>query len=557
MLKNLYIENIAVIEKTAIDFTSGLNVLTGETGAGKSIVIDSINAILGNRTSRDLIRNGSENAFVSAEFEDLSKKVVEKLDELGFAPEEDGSVMVQRELTLSGKGKCRINGRPTTVGVLKELGEYLIDIHGQHASYELMKPELHINYIDKLGNIEDALIEYRKAYREYTKLRTELEKAELDEGERARRLDLLRYQVQELEQADFYVGEFEELSEKRQLIENKEKIAKSLNEAHEYLNGTDEIDGAVRQLEMACDSLGDISEYMPDAEEVINRLQNSLYELEDCREEVFSMFEAADSETESLEEIEDRLDLIYTLGKKYGPTIEEMLDFLDKASKELEFLEKYDENRDDLRKSCRAAEAKAKKLAEEISVKRSVISDEFRAAVKQEMTYLDMPNVELVISQEKCELNNNGCDRIEILISTNPGELPKPVAKIASGGELSRMMLAIKNVLADKDDIDTLIFDEVDTGISGSAAQKVGFKLREVSRNRQVLCVTHLAQIAALANTHFKIVKSVSDGKTYTNVNELDHNGRRDELARIIGGVDITKATLDYAEELLSQSAEN
>lgn len=557
MLKNLYIENIAVIEKTAIDFTGGLNVLTGETGAGKSIVIDSINAILGNRTSRDLIRNGSENAFVSAEFDELSDRVLEKLNELGFSPEEDGSVMIQRELTLSGKGKCRINGRPTTVGVLKELGEYLIDIHGQHASYELMQPELHINYIDKLGNMDDALDEYRKAYREYSKLKSELEKAELDEGERARRLDLLRYQVQELEQADFYVGEFEELSEKRQLIENKEKIAKALNEAYEYLNGTDETDGAVRQLEMSCDSLGDISEYMPDAEDIINRLQNTLYELEDCREEVFSMFETADSETESLEDIEDRLDLIYTLGKKYGPTIEEMLDFLDKASKELDFLEKYDENRDELRKSCHAAHTKAKELAEKISARRAAISDDFRTAVKREMTYLDMPNVELVIQQEKCELNNNGCDKVEILISTNPGEIPKPVAKIASGGELSRMMLAIKNVLADKDDIDTLIFDEVDTGISGSAAQKVGFKLREVSRSRQVLCVTHLAQIAALADTHFKIVKSVSDGKTYTNVNELDHEGRKNELARIIGGVDITKATLDYAEELLSQSAGN
>ncbi len=556
MLKNLYIENIAVIEKTTIDFANGLNILTGETGAGKSIVIDSINAILGNRTSKELIRNGAENAFVSAEFEELSERSLEKLEDLGFTPEEDGSVMIQRELTLSGKGKCRINGRPTTVSVLKELGEYLIDIHGQHASYELMKPEFHISYIDKLADIESDLSEYRKAYREYSKLRSELAKAEIDEGERERRLDLLRYQVQELEQADFYIGEYEELSERRQLIENKEKIAKALNEAHEFLNGTDDTDGAVRQLEMSCDSLSEVSDYMPDAEEIINRMQSALYELEDCREEIFSMFETADGETESLEDIEDRLDLIYTLGKKYGPTIEEMLDFLDKASKELEFLEKYDENRDELRKSCHLAEEKAKKLAKAISEKRTKTADEFRTEVKREMTYLDMPNVELVIKQEQCELNNNGCDRIEILISTNPGEIPKPVAKIASGGELSRMMLAIKNVLAGRDDIDTLIFDEVDTGISGSAAQKVGFKLREVSHSRQVLCVTHLAQIAALANTHFKIVKSVSDGKTYTNVTELDHEGRKNELARIIGGVDITKATLDYAEELLSQSSD-
>ena len=262
MLKKLYIENIAGIEKTTIDFANGLNILTGETGAGKSIVIDSINAILGNRTSKELIRNGAENAFVSAEFEELSERSLEKLEDLGFTPEEDGSVMIQRELTLSGKGKCRINGRPTTVSVLKELGEYLIDIHGQHASYELMKPEFHISYIDKLADIESDLSEYRKAYREYSKLRSELAKAEIDEGERERRLDLLRYQVQELEQADFYIGEYEELSERRQLIENKEKIAKALNEAHEFLNGTDDTDGAVRQLEMSCDSLSEVSLFL-------------------------------------------------------------------------------------------------------------------------------------------------------------------------------------------------------------------------------------------------------------------------------------------------------
>ena len=555
MLKNLYIENIAVIEKTNIDFTEGLNALTGETGAGKSIVIDSINAILGNRTSRDLIRNGAENAFVSAEFTELSPEMISAVEELGFEPEEDGSVLVQRELSLSGKGKCRINGRPAPVGTLKALGEKLIDIHGQHASYELMSPELHITYIDKLGELEQELSEYREVYKEYSRLRNELNKANVDESERARKLDLLSYQVNELEQADFYVGEYEELCDRRQIIENRERISSALNEAHDLLNGSDDSDGTIQQLEYACDSLESVLDCMPETDEIAKRLRNAVYELEDCRDELVSLNDAADSEGESLEEIEDRLDLIYTLGKKYGSTIEEMLDFLDNARKELEYLEKYDENKEELAKKCQKARIKAQELAKLLSEKRKTAAKAFSESVRREMTYLDMPNVELIVKIEECPLNNDGCDNVEILISTNPGEIPKPVAKIASGGELSRMMLAIKNVLADKDNVDTLIFDEVDTGISGSAARKVGLKLKEVSKTRQVLCVTHLAQIASLADTHFKIKKSVDSGKTYTEVTYLDHEGRRNELARIIGGVEITKATLDYAEEMLSSDS--
>lgn len=552
MLRNLYIENIAVIEKTNIDFTTGLNILTGETGAGKSIVIDSINAILGNRTSKDLIRNGADSAFVSAEFEDLSESALGAFKENGFEPEEDGSILIQRELTVSGKGKCRIGGRPTSVSVLRTLGEYLIDIHGQHASYELMSPDLHITYIDKLGGLEDELKAYQTVFREYTKMKNELNKSQTDEAERARKTDLLRYQVDELEKADLYIGEYEELTEKKQLIENKEKIASALNFAHEYLSGGEESDGALQLLQMASDRLYEITDFMPEAEENAKRLENLLYEMEDCSSEVLSMFETADAESEDPNEIDERLDLIYDLGRKYGQTIEEMLDYLDKAKKELEYLERYDENREELAENCRKAEKMAMDAALALSEKRKKISEEFAASVKKEMTYLDMPNVELVIRQERCELCSNGIDDIEILISTNPGEIPKPVAKIASGGELSRMMLAIKNVLSDKDNIDTLIFDEVDTGISGSAAQKVGFKLKEVSKTRQVLCVTHLAQIAALADSHFKIMKSVSDGKTYTQVSPLDHEGRRNELARIIGGVELTQATLDYAEEMLN-----
>ena len=550
MLKNLYIENIAVIEKTSIDFSGGLNVLTGETGAGKSIVIDSINAILGNRTSRDLIRNGSESAFVSAEFDEISPKALETLHEFGFDTD-DGTLIIQREISLNSKGKCRINGRPATIGILKAVGTYLINIHGQHESYELMSPELHINYIDKLGNLKNSIDEYAKAYQEYRALKSELDKAEFDEAERNRKIDLLQYQVSELEQADMYIGEFEELKEQRTLIENKEKIANSLNEAHSVLNGGEDTGGILEQLENACSCLENITEYMPDCEDVLKRMQSTLYELEDCTSEISGLADSADSDIGNLEEIEDRIDLIQRLSRKYGSTIEEMLQFLDNAKRELEYLERYEENREQLQENCQKALKNAQRLAESLSEKRKEISVQFSARVKEEMTFLDMPNVELVVSQKKCALNALGCDDIEILISTNVGEEPKPVAKIASGGELSRMMLAIKNVLADKDDIDTLIFDEVDTGISGSAAQKVGFKLKEVSKNRQVVCVTHLAQIAALADTHFKIHKTVSDGKTYTNVNVLDHDGRKNELARIIGGVAITQATLDYAEEML------
>lgn len=550
MLTNLYIENIAVIEKISIDFEKGLNVLTGETGAGKSIIIDSINAVLGSRTSRELVRNGCETAFVSASFSDPSARVTETLRENGF-DSEDGELLLQREISLTGKGKCRINGRPVTAAILRTIGTDLMNIHGQHESYELMSPELHVNYLDKLGNLQEELEAYREVFRRYQSLQSELNKARMDEAERARKIDLLRYQTEEIENADLTPGEEEELLEQRRIIENKEKIASALNEAKEYLNGGEESDGAIQLLDGAASALSEIVSVLPDADELSQRLQNALYELEDCCNEVTDLWDSADAETDDPEEIEDRLDLIRNLCRKYGGTIEEVLDFSAKARQELDFLEKYEENREALTAECQAAKAKAEKMALSLSEKRREVAVSFSAAVKREMTFLDMPNVELVVRQDSCPLNHFGCDDIELLISTNPGESPKPVAKIASGGELSRMMLAIKNVLADKDDIDTLIFDEVDTGISGSAAQKVGLKLQEVSRSRQVLCVTHQAQIAALADHHFKISKQVSDGKTYTGVRELDHNGRRDELARIIGGVEITKATLDYAEEML------
>lgn len=550
MLSNLYIENIAVIEKTSIDFKKGLNVMTGETGAGKSIVIDSINAVLGNRTSKELIRTGASSAFVSAEFTNLSEKAIAVIDEAGFELE-DGELLIQREISTTGKNKCRINGRPATVSTLKEIGVQLINIHGQHESYELMSPELHISYIDKLAGLESEIEAYQEVYKKYKKLSAELKKATVNESERERKIDLLKYQIDELEDADLRDGEYEELNEQKAVLQNSEKIIEAIMSSRALMNGDEESSGVLENLQEINSQLSDISEYMSEVEPINSRIESAIYELEDCLSELTGLTDLVDTDGGSLDSIEERLDLIYTLGKKYGSTIKEMLDFLDKAKKELNALVMYDENREALIKECDKAYKEAEKLAKALSEKRRATSSEFADKVCEEMAFLDMPNVKLVVVQEKCELNSLGCDNIEFLISTNPGEPPKPISKIASGGELSRMMLAVKNVLSDKDDIDTLIFDEVDTGISGSAAQKVGLKLREVSKSRQVLCVTHLAQIAAMGNSHFKISKSVRDEKTFTKVEELDHEGRKQELARIIGGTEMTKASLDYAEEML------
>lgn len=550
MLSNLYIENIAVIEKTSIDFKKGLNVMTGETGAGKSIVIDSINAVLGNRTSKELIRTGASSAFVSAEFTNLSEKAIAVIYEAGFEFE-DGELLIQREISTTGKNKCRINGRPATVSTLKEIGVQLINIHGQHESYELMSPELHISYIDKLAGLESEIEAYQEVYKKYKKLSAELKKATVDESERERKIDLLKYQIDELEDADLRDGEYEELNEQKAVLQNSEKIIEAIMSSRALMNGDEESSGVLENLQEINSQLSDISEYMSEVEPINSRIESAIYELEDCLSELTGLTDLVDTDGGSLDSIEERLDLIYTLGKKYGSTIKEMLDFLDKAKKELNALVMYDENREALIKECDKAHKEAEKLAKALSEKRRATSSEFADKVCEEMAFLDMPNVKLVVVQESCELNSLGCDNIEFLISTNPGEPPKPISKIASGGELSRMMLAVKNVLSDKDDIDTLIFDEVDTGISGSAAQKVGLKLREVSKSRQVLCVTHLAQIAAMGNSHFKISKSVRDEKTFTKVEELDHEGRKQELARIIGGTEMTKASLDYAEEML------
>lgn len=554
MLTHLYIENIAVIESTDISFGEGLNVLTGETGAGKSIVIDAINAILGQRTSRDIIRTGAKSAFVSATFEDISEKLVEKIENLGYQIEDNGVLLIQREIKTDGKGVCRVNGRPTTVSGLRELGSELINIHGQHESYELLSPETHVTYIDNMGNLEPLLQEYRVAYGELKEVKKKLDAFNIDESEKQRKIDLLKYEIEELECADLRIGEIEELNDAKNIYLNKEKISVCLNNTRLAINGDDTFIGALQALENASCELGEIVSYMPAANELYMRINDLKYELDDCATELSGLGSDDYDEVNNLDMIEERLDLIYKLGRKYGATVEEMLEYLQKSRNELEKIELSDENIEKLNRQYKNSLEKAVCLAELLSKKRQETSKKFISEVKKELVFLDMPGVNIVVSQEKRDLNRFGCDEIQLLISTNPGEPPKPISKIASGGELSRIMLAIKNVISGKDDVQTLIFDEVDTGISGSAAQKVGLKLREASNNRQVICVTHLAQIASLAGRHFLIRKNVSDSRTFTQVTQLDFEGRKREIARIIGGVEVTETTLINAEEMLKMA---
>ncbi|MEE1263624.1 DNA repair protein RecN [Ruminococcus sp.] len=548
MLQTLYIENIAVIEKSSIDFSGGLNVLTGETGAGKSIIIDAINAIMGQRTSREIVRTGASSAFVSAQFDEVNSAVRQKLAELGFGGDES-ELLLQRTLSASGKSTCKINGRPATAAMLREVAAGLINIHGQHESYELFSPETHIDYIDRYGRLLPALEDYKEKYKKYIILQKKLNEANSDESSRLSEIDLLSFQSKELFDADIQPGEEEALDTERSSLMNFEKLSSLLNRAHMLLSGED--NSGCELVDMAANAMQSAANYSSDYEEISNTLTDVYYNLRDCAESVSDALDSLESDPERLEEIEERLDLINRLTRKYNCTADELPALAEEMQTRLEELLNYDRNRDELIAACSAAKEEAEQSARALSDKRRRTAAEFAEKVKAEMSFLNMPNVELVPFFEESALSPKGIDKMELLISANPGETPRPVAKIASGGELSRMMLAIKTVLAGTDTVDTLIFDEVDTGISGSAAEKVGLKLREVSSESQVLCVTHQAQIAALADHHYLIKKQVEQGRTFTEVQPLDHEGRVNELARIIGGVNITEAARSHAEDML------
>lgn len=556
MLTTLYIENIAVIEKTSIDFSQGLNVLTGETGAGKSIIIDSINAIMGQRTSKELVRTGAKTALVTAQFDDVNDTVKAKLKELGYDNEDDDTLILQRSISAAGKSTCKINARPASVTVLKEVAKNLINIHGQHESYELFSPDTHIDYIDSFGELNSELDDYREKYKKYKALKKQLNEANSDESARLHEIDLLTYQTTELFNADVQPDEIEQLENERIVLMNSEKIFTLLNDARELLDGDERTAGGVEYVESAMNYIQRAASLNGEYESISESITDVYYNLRDCIEAISDAADSVESDPQRLEEIDERLDLLNRLTRKYGCECNELPSLAEKMQTRLEELLSYDKNRDQLEADYKEAENNALVAAQKLSEIRKKTAKVFSERVREEMSFLNMPNVQIVTQFENTDFYEKGTDKIEFLISANPGEPPRPVAKIASGGELSRMMLAIKTVLASTDDIDTLIFDEVDTGISGSAAQKVGMKLKEVSKSSQVLCVTHQAQLAALADAHYLISKQVEDGRTFTQVKLLDFDGRKHELARIIGGVSITDAALAHAESMLKESEE-
>lgn len=553
MLENLTINNVAVIEAADIFFAGGLNVLTGETGAGKSIIIDSLNAVLGERTSRDLIRTGCDKASVTALFSGVDDPEISSLlEEMGVETEEDGSLVISRTISADGKNTCRVNGAPVTVSMIKKLGCLLINIHGQHDSQSLLNSRSHLGFVDAYGCTDGLLEEYRAAYGDWKACRKKLDLAQTDDRERERRLEILEYQMEEIEKARLTPGETEELRARREFYRNSEKVAAAVRRAHGLLAGDDESDGALLGVKEAADELSDAAEYFREAEETAGELEELSYRLEDIADTVSSLLDSLDFDPEQAERVEERYDLLHKLSRKYGGDEEEILAFYDKCAEEAEQLSSYDDMIERLTAKEKELRSKAADIAEKLTQKRKAAAEKFARAVCSELEYLDMPNVRFIVALEESALGENGKDDVEFLISANVGEEPKPLSKIASGGELSRIMLSIKNVLSEKDSVRTLVFDEVDTGVSGRAALKLGGKLRQVSAGRQVLCVTHLAQIAAKADHHCKIEKTVSGGKTYTSVIPLDHEGRKNELARILSGDTVTKAQLDLAEELLN-----
>ena len=551
MLSKLYIENIAVIEKTEIDFTKGFNVLTGETGAGKSIVIDAISAVLGRRTSRELVRTGADSAFVSATFTDIGESAKETLSSFGISTEED-ELIVEREFTLSGKNNCRICGRPATISMLRDISKFLINIHGQHESYELMSPDLHIGYIDAYGNHKEELDNYRIEFEKYREICRILSKKDSDERDRLRRADLLRFQIEELEAAEITPGEFDSLREESSILRNAGKLRESLSCALYLLQGDDaEGRGAVSLVSEGADSLSGVSAYMNEVNALSERLSSAYYDLDDISKELSYLADSIEDDPHRLEEIEARMDLISKMMKKYGESEEEILMYLENIKTELDTLERFEEDKEKLIIKQQKLYTDCMSLARTLSEHRAVTCGKFSEEVMSRMRKLNMPSAVVTVLREETDLSENGIDRMEFLVSTNAGEPVKPVAKVASGGELSRMMLSIKTVLSEAEPTDTLIFDEVDSGISGSAALRVGEALRDVSKSAQVLCVTHLPQIAAMADTHCLIRKLERDSRTFTEVTPLDTDGRIKELARIITGENITEAALDYARELL------
>ena len=548
MLSLLHIENIAVIERSDISFDAGFNVLTGETGAGKSIVIDAISAILGERAYRDMIRTGANKASVRAVFTDVPEYPWFAENGVEYDPE----TIIQREIYLDGKNVCRVNGSLVTVSILRKLGIQLINIHGQHDSASLFDEANHLKFLDDFAENNDLRAEYSEKYEKVSDLRNEIDRMTMDEGEKLRRMETLRYQIEEIEKAQLEAGEDETLEARRKVLQNAEKIADSMNDAVENLYGSDDSDGAATMLSIAERALARVAKFDDAISELHERVADLMYQVQDLAEGVRDARDDLAYSADELERIESRLDVIHRLRRKYGVTCADILEYLEKAKQELDEIEFADDHLERLKGKLLKAEKAAWDTAYRLRDNRVAASEQLSVKILTELGQLDMPKVQFSCEFTELELTTNGADAVAFYMSANAGEALKPMSKVASGGELARIMLAMKNVLAEQDQVCTLIFDEVDTGVSGRAAQKVAEKLRSVARNKQVLCVTHLPQIAAMGDTHMLIAKSERDGRTYTTVTPLDHNGRMQEVARIIGGAQITETTLKSAEEMLS-----
>ena len=547
MLSLLHIENIAVIESADISFDQGFNVLTGETGAGKSIVIDAISAILGERAYRDMIRTGTNKASVRAVFTDVPK--LAWFEENGV--EYDSETVIQREIHLDGKNVCRVNGSLISVSILRKLGIQLINIHGQHDSASLFDEDNHLTFLDAFADNDALRLAYSQQYEAVAKLRREIDRMTMDEGEKLRRMETLKYQIAEIEKADLEPGEDEALEERRKILQNAEKLSNGMDTAVECLYGGDDSDGAAGLLAQAEYALARLARFSESFAAMHERVSDLMYQVQDVAEEVRDARDDLSYSADELEQIESRLDVIHKLRRKYGVTCEDILAYLDKAKKELDDIEFADDHLERLKGKLKKAEKDAWEAAKELRKNRKETAQYMAQRILTELAQLDMPRVQFSCEFTELDLMANGADAVAFYMSANAGEALKPMSKVASGGELARIMLAMKNVLAEKDQVNTLIFDEVDTGVSGRAAQKVAEKLRSVAAHKQVLCVTHLPQLAALANTHLLIAKSERDGRTYTSVTPLDLEGRKRELARIIGGTNITETTLKSAEEML------
>jgi DNA repair protein RecN len=551
MLELLHIENIAIIEAADIEFAPGFNALTGETGAGKSIVIDSLSAVLGQRTSRELIRTGAEKAFVSAAFSGMAPELTE---EFGIQPEADGTLLLQREIQTDGKNVCRVNGRPVTVGQLRALGARLLNIHGQHDGQQLLDEEQHIVYLDSFGRVESLAITYAEKYKNFTDIRRQIGALQMDEAEKARRVDTLQYQIEELRRAKLTPGEEEELTARRGMLRNAEKFLDAVAGADYALNGDDSGGGALSALRQAQDALSGVRHLDDAFGQLYERLGEAYSEVYDIAATVEDKRGELDVSPGELDRVESRMDLLYRLKKKYGATVEDMLDYQARCEAELAQIEDAGDTLARLEQALSKAEKEARQAAQALSDARKAAAEQLTAQILAELQQLDMGKIRFAVDFAEKPLDSDGMDTVRFLMSANVGEELRPIHKIASGGELARIMLAMKNVLSEQDHVGTMVFDEVDTGVSGRAAQKVAEKMARISRRKQVLCVTHLPQLAAMADTHFSVEKGERGGRTYTEVRRLDREQRRRELARLTGGSHVSQTMLDGAEELLVQA---